>query len=93
MSQRGRLASDVLTTKLLELARRGVRVRCSDGEVSHYWTSDHEGERKLAALWCTGCPALTECFNAAKANRETWLIYGGVDFSRTPGAKRKDIAA
>lgn len=90
---KGRQASDRLTRRLIDLALRGVRPRCGDAETSHYWTSEHEGERKQAALWCTGCEVLAECFAAAKANRETWSVYGGVDFSRTPGTKRKEIAA
>jgi hypothetical protein len=93
MSRRGRLASDQLTRRLIELARAGIRPRCGDAGTSRYWTSEHEGERQLAALWCNGCPVLAECFEAGKANRSSWSVYGGVDFSRTPGTKRKDIAA
>jgi hypothetical protein len=35
MSRRGRIASDKLTRRLVDLARQGKRPRCGDGETSH----------------------------------------------------------
>src|SRR5215207_7441481 len=69
MSRRGRIASDQLTHRLVDLAP-GRRPRCGDGETSRYWTSEDPKERALAAIWCTGCEAFAECDAAATANRD-----------------------
>jgi hypothetical protein len=59
-------AFEQLTRALINAAARGERPRCGDGETSHYWTSEHEGERQLAALWCAGCPVQSECLEASE---------------------------
>jgi Transcription factor WhiB len=87
MTPRARIASQGLTRGLLNLAARGIRPRCSDPATHGYWLSEHKAERDLAARWCHGCPVLTECLAAAKANREQWGVWGAVDFSRRPGQK------
>ena len=70
MSRRGRIASRNLTTALLNLAEAGLRTHCPQPETHHYWTSEHEAERAMAALWCNGCPVWVECGTAAEANDE-----------------------
>jgi hypothetical protein len=86
MTTRGSLASDRLTRRLINLAQLGIRPRCS--EPTHgYWTSEHEPERRLAAVWCRGCPVLVECGEAAVANDERWGVWAGVDRSVRPGKR------
>jgi hypothetical protein len=92
MTTKGQLASAELTSALIRAAARGIRPRCADAETSHYWTSESEGERRLAQLWCAGCEVEIECFAAARANRESWGVWSGVDFSTRAG-QRKAAAA
>ena len=80
-----RQASDALTRRLIDLARQGIRPRCGDYETSHYWTSEHEAERKQAAQWCTGCPMFLPCGQPAEANQERWGVWGGRDRTVRPG--------
>jgi hypothetical protein len=75
MSRRGRI----------ELARQGLRPRCDVGETSHYWTSEHEVERALAALGCDECLVWAECHEAAELRDERFGVWGGVDMTRRPG--------
>ena len=81
-------ASDKLTVALLTIASQGVRTNCSDPETHHYWTSDHEPERRLAARARTGCPVLVECGEAATANDERHGVWGGRDLTVRPGQKK-----
>jgi hypothetical protein len=82
MTTRGQRASDALTIALLSAAANGLRAHCSDVATHHYWLSEFENERKLAMRACRGCPVFIECGAAAKANRETWGVWGGKDFSK-----------
>src|SRR3954452_9159514 len=84
VSRRGRITSDQLTHRLVDLAP-GRRPRCGDGETSHYWTSEDLKERALAASWCTGCDAFAECDASAPANRERFGTRAGRDRTRPPG--------
>lgn len=87
-------ASDRLTVPLLTIASQGVRTNCSDPETHHYWTSEHEAERRLAARACTGCPVGRECGEAAEANDERHGVWAGVDRTVRPGQKlKRDKAA
>jgi hypothetical protein len=81
---RGRVESDRLTTALLNLTSRGQRPHCSDPETHHYWLSEEQHERALAIRGCQHCPVLTECRNAAEAQRETFGVYGAKDFTKHP---------
>jgi hypothetical protein len=85
MTAKGALASDALTTALINLVPRGIRPRCSDPETHYMWLSEDEAERKQAARWCAGCPVLAECDTAARANRERFGVWGGVDLACAPG--------
>jgi hypothetical protein len=86
-------ASDKLTVALLTIASQGLRTNCSDVETHHYWLSDAPTERALAVRACRGCPVLAECGEAARLNQETHGVWGGRDFSRTPGRKLRDSDA
>jgi hypothetical protein len=46
MTAKGALASDALTTALINLVPRGIRPRCSDPETHYMWLSEDEAERK-----------------------------------------------
>ena len=78
-------ATDRFNTALIALAVQGERVRCSDPETHYMWLSEDEAERKQAARWCAGCPVLAECDTAARANRERFGVWGGVDLACAPG--------
>jgi hypothetical protein len=85
MSCRGRIATDRLTMRLIQLARQGIRPGCGDAETSHYWTAESEQLRHQALAWCDGCLAWQECREAAEANHTTWSVYAGKDYSIRPG--------
>jgi hypothetical protein len=79
-------ANDALTTALVRAAAQGVRPRCGDYETSHLWLSDHDSERKQAALMCRGCVVWIECDEVGQHQRfGTWA---GIDRSMQPGRKK-----
>jgi hypothetical protein len=83
-------ATDLFNRRLLTMAQRGDRVRCSDPIDHARWTSDSDRDRAIAALWCGGCELLQLCGDAAAERGEVWSVFGGKDFSRRPGrAKTK----
>jgi hypothetical protein len=83
-NRRGEIASARFTKALIDTASRGLRVHCSDAEVSHLWLSEIDSERALAAKLCIGCPVLIECWSAAKGQGVTWGVWGSIDFTRKP---------
>jgi hypothetical protein len=85
---RGRTESDRLTTALLNLTCRGLRPHCSDVGTGGLWLSEHEGESAEACKLCQGCPVLRPCRDAAEAQRETFGVFGGVDFTKRPRKPR-----
>jgi Transcription factor WhiB len=86
---RARQASDALTRALLTLASQGGRTNCSDPTSHHLWTSEHQGERAIAAMLCRGCPVGRECGEAAEANDERHGVWNGVDRTVHPGRARQ----
>jgi hypothetical protein len=85
-AQRAGEANDQLTKALVNAAARGIRPRCGDYEVSHYWLSECEQERKQAARWCAGCLILKPCREVGKY--QTFGVFGGQDFTRRPDRPR-----
>ena len=83
-----RAATDQLTRALLDMAARGERTHCSDSASKHLWLSEHDGERKVAALLCRHCPVETVCRDTAEQRDERWGVWGGVDRSVRPGRKK-----
>ena len=61
MSRRGREATDGLTRALLDMSARGERTHFSDSASKHLWLSEHDGERKVAALLRRHCPVEDVC--------------------------------
>jgi hypothetical protein len=82
-------AYDRLTRALLDMAAAGLRTPCSDVSSHHFWLSEHEGERRVAARLCRHCPVELECRESAEANQERWGVWGGVDMSVKPGRKKR----
>ena len=68
-------ASDQLTRRLLDLARAGQRPPCAADD---RWLSEDQDERAEAASLCAGCPVITECRDAAAAQRESFGVWGAV---------------
>jgi Transcription factor WhiB len=81
-------ATDQLTRALVNLAAQGLRTHCSDAGTGGLWLSEQESERREAARLCRGCPVLRPCLTAAKAQRETFGVWGGRDFTHRPGRPR-----
>jgi hypothetical protein len=78
-------AGDALTRALIDLASRGGRPRCGDSETSYLWLSDHDSDRKQAAIMCRGCPVFDPCDEVGQHQRfGTWA---GADRTRAPGKK------
>jgi hypothetical protein len=82
--RRGRIEGDKLTRALINAAAAGQRPNCSNVETHSYWTSEHDGERALAALWCHGCVVFDPCGQAAEARQERTVRCLGVGRQDTP---------
>jgi hypothetical protein len=54
-------ATDLFNRRLLDMAVRGDRLRCSDPVDHAMWTSEHAADRAIAALWCGGCTLFEPC--------------------------------
>lgn len=72
-------AQERLTHRLVLLAAEGRRPRCGDYGAAELFTSEDHRLRAIAARWCAGCPAFTECDEAATENHETFGIWAGRD--------------
>lgn len=81
-------ATLALNRRLLELAQRGERLRCSDPITNVMWTSESAADRATAALWCNGCDVLDLCAAVAVEEDHRWGVWGGRDFSRRAGRPR-----
>jgi hypothetical protein len=55
-ASKGRIASEQLTRRLLDLAATGLLPHCAEPDTAHMFLSEHAGERVIAALLCDGCP-------------------------------------
>jgi hypothetical protein len=47
------------------------------------------GRKAKVMAVCAGCPVRARCYQAAAGRREPWGIWGGVDFTPVPGARRR----
>jgi hypothetical protein len=79
-------ANAQLTQALTCAAARGMRPRCGDYETSNLWLSEYEGERKQAALMCTGCVVINECDDVGR--HQSLGVFGGHDRTVRPGRKK-----
>jgi Transcription factor WhiB len=80
-------AADRLTKALIDFAAAGLRTNCADPELGYLWLSDHEHDRSVASVLCSGCPLELECWEAARARDERFGVWGGVDMTRHPNNK------
>ena len=83
-------ANDVLTTALVRAAAKGIRPRWGDYETSYLWLSEHDGERKQAALMCNGCVVWAECDEVGQHQR--FGVWGGRDRGEYSWAKAQETA-
>jgi Transcription factor WhiB len=83
-ASKGRIASDRLTRRLLDLVATGVKPHCSDPSDAWRWLSEDVNDRRIAAAFCSGCPVHTECDEAARANRESFGVWASKDRTRQP---------
>jgi hypothetical protein len=86
--KRGREETLTFTRKLLDLDARGLATPCGDSEVSYLWLSEDIAERRKAVRLCRACPVLAECGEAARARGERFGVWGAVDFTRNPKARK-----
>lgn len=71
-----------LTIALVKLAEDGRRPRCGEWGEGNPWLSEDSEVRAAAATWCTDCPVMAECADAAKQHRVAFGVWGGRDFTR-----------
>lgn len=88
--RRGREETAIFTRKLLDAEARGLSTPCSDSEVSYLWLSEQLRDRRKAARLCAPCPVLEPCGKAAKARKEAFGVWGGVDHFRNPTARKDE---
>jgi len=65
-----RVATDKLNRRLLDMAVRGDRPRCSDPIDHNLWTSDDQRDRQIAVVWCaafTGAKYTEEMSSARRS--------------------------
>jgi hypothetical protein len=74
-------ATAAFNRRLLELAQRGDRPRCSDPVDHTLWTSEDQHDRDIAAA-CVGCDVLQLCGAAAAEREERCGVWGGRDLTR-----------
>jgi hypothetical protein len=79
-------AADRLTKALIDFAAAGLRTNCADPELGYLW-SDHEHDRSVASVLCSGCPLELECWEAARSRDERFGVWGGVDMTKHPNGK------
>jgi hypothetical protein len=83
-------ATAQLNRRLLDLAQRGDRPRCSDPVHHTLWTSEDQHDREIAAAWCVGCNVLQLCGDAAVERDERWGVWASKDYSHRAGRKRTE---
>jgi hypothetical protein len=71
-------ATQTLHLRLIGMAVRGDRPRCSDPIDHDLWTSDHAEDRAIAQLWCRGCELLDPC--AAAGAEHGRFVWGSIDY-------------
>jgi hypothetical protein len=84
----GHAETAAVTKVLRSIEHRGLSTPCSRPDVRDWWLSEEPGERHRAAQWCLICPVITECREAASARREMFGVFGAVDFTRNPTARK-----
>jgi hypothetical protein len=78
-------ANDRLTQALTRAAARGIWPRCGDYETSYLWLSEHDSERKQAALMCRGYVVWVECDEVGQHQR--FGVWASTDRTVRPGRR------
>ncbi len=83
-------AGEVFGQALLEVAEQGRATPCQ-GRRRDRWTSESAEEREWAATVCVtlACPVLEECAAAAAERKESFAVWGGVDYTLPRAAPHK----
>jgi len=87
-------AGEVFGQALLEVAEQGRATPCQ-GRRRDRWTSESAEEREWAATVCVtlACPVLEECAAAAAERKESFAVWGGVDYTLPRAAPHKQRRA
>ena len=86
------------------IGRDSERAACRDGDPDLFFGPGSEWPKARAVrvakarAYCFACPIRLACLEAARANRETYGVWGGIDFEterdqRSAQATRPDVAA
>lgn len=86
------------------IGRDSERAACRDADPDLFFGPGREWPKARAArvaearAYCVACPIRLACLEAARASRETYGVWGGVDFEtdrdqRSTQATRPDVAA
>ena len=86
------------------IGRDSERAACRDADLALFFGPGREWPKARgvrvakARAYCAACPIRLACLEVAQANRETYGVWGGVDFEteraqRSTQATRPDVAA
>jgi WhiB family redox-sensing transcriptional regulator len=97
----GRPRSDHRTTTKTSLGPASDEAACRTADPDLFFgpdgerAADHDRRVAQAKAVCFSCPIRRRCLEVAQANRETFGVWGGVDFElrRPSQATRPDVAA
>jgi WhiB family redox-sensing transcriptional regulator len=94
----------VLRPAAASIGRDSERAACRDADPELFFGPGHEWPKARAVrvakarAHCIACPIRVACLEVARANREAYGVWGGVDFEtervqRSTQATRPDVAA
>ena len=101
---RARGAPHLTVPAAASIARDSERAACRDADPDLFFGPGSEWPKARAArvakarAYCFACPIRLACLEVARANQETYGVWGGIDFEterdqRSTQATRPDVAA
>ena len=101
---RSRRAPHLTVPAAASIGRDSERAACRDADPDLFFGPGSEWPKARAArvakarAYCFACPIRLACLEVARANRETYGVWGGIDFEterdqRSTQATRPDVAA